>query len=416
MVRDTEQHGSTRRRFLQGAGLTGAALVGSLAGCTGDTGGGGTATPDDSGSGGGSGGDADEGGGPATTTADTELTSIRMGMPPLGPAMLALNYIERETDILANEVQDAGYEFEIVRTWDEITQFAAGKTDITPSLSDIEGSRLAVEREIPITFHGLYATNYEGLYVRKDSKWDPENSGSVEATFEMLANGEGTWGNAGWNQGSVVAGQLVMNELFDYAYGPDESDFTVQQADWAALPKLLAQGEVDMVTNGPPLGSAIQLAREDDGNNPIKDIYWYQPGLEEAGFAPTTANLGNFGTTQEFNSEHREAVAAFLRAWKQGTQYASNTDNFEEILSKQSNIDALGGNNREEAKVILEFSQDPPSWCMADPGNIARVIVEDPEIDEAYVQTDKEAITRAEELGSVPSGWQEYVEYDPIDI
>ena len=345
-----------------------------------------------------------------------QLTTFKVGMPPLGPAMLAYGYISDQTNILEQELANAGYQPEVQITWDEITLFAAGQVDMVPSLSDIEGTRLATERQIPITFHGLYATNYEGWYVRKGSKWDPENSGSVQATLDMLAEGEGTWGNAGWNQGSVVPGQIVCKDEFGYDYGPNQSDFNVQQADWFALPQLLADGRVDMITNAPPLGSDIMLAREDDGNNPIKDIYWDQPGLEKAGFRATTANLGNFGTTQEFSSNHRAAVEAWLRAWREGTRWASNPDNFEQILSNQDNVDALGGNNREEARIVLEFSQQPPKWCMAQPGNTAKVIVEDPTIDQAYVETDMQALQRAEELGALPSGWQEWIEFDPIQL
>lgn len=403
-------NGNTKRRaFLKRAGIVGTSIgiAGCVSGISGDGGGsGGNEGGGGTNTGSGGGGNASGGG-----SSGSGKQTLRVGLPPLGPSVLALQRIRDQTNILSTEMEAAGYNVNVTETWDEITLFAAGKTDLTPSLSDIEGARIAAERDMPITFHGLYATNYEGLYVRKGSKWDPDKSGSVKATIDMLANGEGTWGNAGWNQGSVTAGQICMKNEFGYDYGPDKSDFNVRQAEWSALPRLLADGQLAMCTNGPPLGSAIQLAQDD---NPIKDIYWYQPGLKKANLSPKTANLGMFGTRKDFADNHRPAIKAYMKAWKEGVKWVSNPDNFEKILSSQENISALGGNNREEAKIILEFSQQPPKHCMAKPGNLARVILEDITIDRDFVKTDKQALERAAKLGSIPSGYKDLVNYSPI--
>lgn len=412
-------HGKHRRTFLKEAGTIGiAGGLTALAGCAGDGGDGGGDGGDGGGGDGGDGGGGDGGDGGSTGDGgDGGTQEFRVGMPPLGPAVVAYNYINEQTDILQNAMDEAGYSLDVTVTWDEITLFAAGQVDMVPSLSDIEGARIATERELPVVFHGIYATNYEGWYVRKGSDWDPEVHGNgVQGTLDMLAEGNGTWGNAGWNQGSVVPGQICTKSEFGYDYGPDQSDFNVQQADWFALPELLVDEEVDMITNAPPLGTDAQLAKEDDGNNPIKDIYWYQPGLENAGFSAMTCNLGLFGAHEEFANNHREAMRAFLSAWREGSRYVSNPDNFEEILDNEDNWEALTANNREEARIVLEFSQQPPEWCMTEPGNSARVIVEEPTIDSDYVETDKAAISRAEELGAVPSGWEDWVTYDPIEL
>lgn len=365
-----------RRTFLKASTAVG---IGSLAGCIG-----------------GSGGD-----------------ELIIGMPPLGPSMLTLDRIDEQTDILQQEMDEVGYDYDFQITWEEIPLYAGGQVDMVPSLSDIEGSRIAAEREVETAFHGMFATNYEGLYVRKGSDWDPEVSGGIEETLQLLVDGEGIYGNAGWEQGSVIPAQLIFKSNYDIDYGPEASDFDVQSADWPALPKLLMDRELDVIENAPPLGpdSAEELA----GDEEITDILWYQPYLEEIGLDARTANLGMFGTRQEYSDNNEEAIAAFMRAWQEGAQWISNPDNFDEILDNEENIDTLNAENREQAEIILEFSQDPPSHTSVE-GNPEPVIMDEVEISDDFVDTEMEALSMAEELGSVPEGWDEYVEFRPISL
>lgn len=365
-----------RRAFLKASAAAG---VGGLAGCIG-----------------GSGGD-----------------QLVIGMPPLGPAMLTRRRIDEQTDILQEEMDEAGYDYEFQITWEEIALYASGQVDLVPTLSDIEGSRIAAEREVETAFHGIFATNYEGLYVRKGSDWDPEVSGGFEETMRLLAEGEGTYGNAGWEQGSVIPAEMIFSEKFDLSYSESESDFDVQTADWPALPQLLMDGELDVVENAPPLGP--NTATEMAANEEITDIAWWQPHLEDLGLDARTVNLGLFGTRQEYSENHEEAITAFMRAWQEGAQWVSNPDNFDEILDDEENIDALDADNREQAEVILEFSQDPPSHTSVE-GNSEPVLMDEVEISDDFVDTEMEALQLAEELGSVPEGWDEYVEFRPVSL
>lgn len=339
---------------------------------------------------------------------------MKVGIPPLGPSMLVLNRIDEQTDILADEMDEAGYDYEFQVTWEEIPLFASGQVDMVPSLSDIEGTRIAVERDLEIALHGIYATNYEGLYTRKGSDWDPDVSGGLEETMQLLVDGEGTYGNAGWSQGSVIPAQIIFADKFDISYGPEESDFNVQNAEWPALPRLLMNEELDVIENAPPLapGSATELAADDE----ITDIIWYQPGLEDAGLDARTANLGNFGTTLEYSNNNEEGLTAFMRAWQQGAQWISDPANFDEILDDEDNLEVLGAETREQAKIVLEFSQDPPSHISVDKGNTQPVIMDEVEISDEFVETELDALSRAEELGSIPSGWEDHVNFRPLSL
>ena len=402
-----------RRTFLKRTGVVGSALLASgLAGCTG--GGGGGDGGSDGGSGqqttsGSGGGDGSSGG----STTQKELTTISMDIPPLAPAMVALKHIRDDTDILNKEMTDAGYKIDMANSWDDTTLYASGKADFVPTLSDLEGARIATERNIQTVFHGLFATNYEGLYTQPGSPYDPANTGSAEASLKKMHEDNAVWANAGWNQGSIGPAGIILKEKFGYQYGPSDSkDFNVKNSDWFTLPKLLAEGKVDVITNAPPLGAATQLTKSPP---PIKAFLWYQPYMRDLGYGGDTINLGNFGTTKEFSDNHIEAIKAFMTAWKQGVDYISNTDNFDKILSDSKNVDYLG-NNKDEARIVLEFSQDPPSHSQTTPGNYVPIQATNITIDDAYVKRDKKTLTKAHELGLLPDGWADHIEYKTLKI
>lgn len=382
-----------RRTFLKQTGViaTGG-VMSSFAGCLGDLG-----LGDD-----GDGGIADR-------------TEIRLVIPPLGYSMVGLGYIRDETNILANEMDSVGYDYDITVSWDDTTLFAAGQVDTCPTIGDIECAQIATERDMELTMHGLAATNYEGIYVRRGDELDPENTGSVEDTIRRVAEEDILFGNAGWNQGEVPAGQITFQDKYDLIYTQEGGDFNVTSADWFTLPELLVQGEVDMIVNAPPLGAAPQVVQDP---SPIKDILWYQPGLEDAGLDARTMNLGMWPTSPEFSEHHEDAMAAFMRAWVRGIEYVDDPANYDEIVSNDDYVDALNANNAEEARVILEFGQQPGSHQETMPGNTTPIMLTDIEFTDDFIETDMEALQRVtgDPFNLVQPGWEELLEYKKLRL
>ena len=333
-------------------------------------------------------------------------------IPPLGYNVLSLEYANERTNILENEMDELGYDYDITFTWEEAALGASGQADILPTLGDIEGARLAVERDMDLAYHGLHTTNYEGIYVRRGSDLDPENTGSVEATFDKVIEENRLWGNAGWAQGEVPPGQIVIDNKFGHEYG-EGGEFNVQSTDWNPLPQLLVDEEVDIIVNAPPLGTA-PFDTEDP--SPIKDILWYQPGLEEAGLDGRTINLGQWVTSQEYSENNLEAIRALMRAYQEGARWMSNQDNHDEILSDEKNVDALGGNTREEARIILEFGTIPGAHAEAEPSNPYPAALSDLEMDEAFVETDKKALRAAQDRGFGPDGREDRIDYKHLSL
>lgn len=375
----------TRREFLTAAGATG--VAGLLAGCV--------SAPGGSGGGGGGGG------------------SISMVIPPLGYNSLSIQYIDEQTDILPNAMDEVGYEYDITLTWEEIAIGAAGQADVIPTMGDIEGARWATQRDVQLTYHGLHTTNYEGIYVRRDSDLDPANTGSVEATFDTVVEEQRLWGNAGWAQGEVPAGQIVIDDQFGYNYAEEGGDFDVRSADWFALPELLIDEEVDIIVNAPPLGAAPHYTGDE---RPIKDILWYQPGLETAGLDGRTINLGQWVTTQEYSDENEEAIRAMMNAYQEGARWLTNEENHDDILSEEDNVEALGGNNEAESRIILEFGTIPGVYAEAEPSNPYPVALSDFEMSDEFIETSKQALRIAQERGFVDDGWEERIEYKPLSL
>lgn len=382
--------GNNRRTFLKGAGAVGAAgLIGATAGCLGLDGGG-------------------DGG-----VGDRE--TIRLVIPPLGYSMVGLGYIRETTNILDNEMDSVGYDYEITVSWDDTTLFAAGQVDTCPTIGDIECARIATERDIDLVMHGLAATNYEGIYVRRGDELDPANTGSVEETMRTIAEEDVLFGNAGWNQGEVPAGQITFQDKYGLIYTQEGGDFNVTSADWFALPQLLVQGDVDVIVNAPPLGAASEVVKDP---SPIKDILWYQPGLEDAGLDARTMNLGMWPTSPEFSEEHEDALAAFMRAWVRGIEYVDDPANYDEIVANEDYVSALNAETEEEARVILEFGQQPGSHQEASPGNTTPIMLTDIEFTDEFIETDKEALRRvaSEPFNLIPEGWEDRLEYKKLRL
>lgn len=396
---------------MKGAGAGTLGVLTGLAGCTGGDGGGGGEGGGGDGGGGGGGdgsGGGDGGGDGPTATQEQSLTPVKMGFPPWAN-ILILNHIQQE-GILSERMNEAGYELtEIVKSWDEVTLFAAGQTDFSPSVSDIEGAVLASQRELDLTYHALQAPNYEGWYVRPDSDMHPDNTGSVAATLQKAIDEQRPVGFGGFNQGAVWPNAYCLHEEFDIPHGtPEMSPFNLRKSDLFTDQKLLAQGETDLILQDAPiLGTDTYGVQE---NPEIVPIYWNQRGMENAGLSPRHLNLGMFTTTQEFSDNNVEFVRAFMDAWLRGVEWVKNTDNWPDILDDEDNWALLTAEDRETAKYNLEFS-----YQMKHSNNVFPIAFDEISLTDDKIDGTINAINTMVEIGMpVNENWQEYIEFKKV--
>lgn len=379
---------SSRRRFLTSAGAAGAI---ALAGCAG----------------------GDDGG----STGSGDLHEVNIVYPPW-PGLPAFDYITEQTDILEEELNERGYTVgEVTVTWDDTTLFMSGQADFMPTAGGAESAQMAMEREIELTVHAQAATNYMAWYVREGSDLDPANTGGFVETMQIVIDENRPYGHAGWNQGIVWPNSAIMWDKLDMSYGPDTNPpLDVRQADFATLPQLLVEGDLDIVTNAPPVGTSTFLVEDDPGVVPVA---WEQVGLQEAGLSPRTLNLGGFSSFTEFSENHEEAIIGWMRAWQQGVQWAGNPDNWDDILDDENNWGPLAAESREEAAINLAFTfaENPSELPEAHTDNPLPVILQDFTLTDDRIDDYIEAIEYMEMTGALNEGdWRDRVSFKPLSI
>lgn len=335
------------------------------------------------------------------------LTEVSMVYPPWA-GKLVLDYVQNQTSILPDALEEAGYTLSVTESWDDTTLFASGQVDFMPTMADIEGAVFGVEREIEVAMHGMASPNYEGLYVRRGSEVDPENTGSVEASIQMMVDEGRPFGHAGYNEGAVWPAAAIFNDRFDLTYVPGESDFNLQQADWFTLPDLLVNGDVDMVINAPILGMDKFLTEDP---SPVKDILWFQPEMQDIGIPPENLNLGMFGTRLDFSDEHEDFISAFMGAWKQGAEWISDPSIYPDILENEDNWSLLTAETRAEAEININFAfQNEHSE------NLVPLTVRDIELTEEKITQTEGALNKMVELGILNENWSDWVTFKSLPV
>lgn len=387
---------TNRRRFIRSVGAAG---VVALAGCTGDNDGGGKETATNG------------------QTQQQELTEINIVYPPW-PGLIAFNYITEQTNILENSLNERGYTTgKISRSWDDTTLFLAGKADFMPTAGAAESARMAMARDIDLTVHAQAATNYMGWYVREGSDLDTVNTGSFESTMQKVVEEDRPYGHAGWNQGIIWPNSAILQDKLGMSYGSDTNPpLNIKAADYATLPKLLVQEDLDIVVCGPPVGTSNYLVKDDPG---IKCIQWQQTGLKEAGISPRVLNLGAFTTRSDWSDENEEAMIGWMEAWKKAVNWVSNPDNWNKILRKENNWQYLAAESRKEAEINLQFSvaNSPAKLEKAHTDNPMPVILGDISLNEERIANYKNAIKLMEKTGALTgSGWEDRLSFKPLSI
>jgi hypothetical protein len=387
---------TNRRRFIRSVGAAG---VVALAGCTGDNDGGGKETATNG------------------QTQQQELTEINIVYPPW-PGLIAFNYITEQTNILENSLNERGYTTgKISRSWDDTTLFLSGKADFMPTAGAAESARMAMARDIDLTVHAQAATNYMGWYVREGSDLDTVNTGSFESTMQKVVEEDRPYGHAGWNQGIIWPNSAILQDKLGMSYGSDTNPpLNIKAADYATLPKLLVQEDLDIVVCGPPVGTSNYLVKDDPG---IKCIQWQQTGLKEAGISPRVLNLGAFTTRSDWSDENEEAMIGWMEAWKKAVNWVSNPDNWNKILRKENNWQYLAAESRKEAEINLQFSvaNSPAKLEKAHTDNPMPVILGDISLNEERIANYKNAIKLMEKTGALTgSGWEDRLSFKPLSI
>lgn len=386
---------SNRRSFLKRAGAIGTVGIASLAGCSGDGGDGGS----DGGSGGGDGSSGSDGG--SSTGDGGSLQTVRIASAPTPTTSLEVQFLREDTNILEDVMNQAGYDPEVTLSFDELSLFLGGKADIAPSVGTIEAAALGVEQDQQLTAHALQTPQHTGLYVRQGSDYDPEVAGDKQTAVDRLVEDNAKFGIGGFGLGTIPAYRLIFAEKYGYEFGRD-GDFNIVTADFPTLSRLVADGQLDAGGSGPPYG--LWGVRDQ-----VTPLFWNQEELPDIGFDRLNICISNGITRTQFAEQNSEAVAAWFGLESLAHDYIG--DNVSEFASRSSVQENLNVPSQEAAEYVLDFRYN----AAHSPNQLPASLTDNGWTDER-ISGDKSALTRSEELGAIPSGWQEKLSYQKHDL
>lgn len=378
MPRTTMIDNYNRRSFLKHAGV--AAAIG-LAGCSGD---------DDS-----DGGNGNGSGNGSTGDSAGSLESITFTTPPVGfPTDLIFNHLEAE-DRITEIFEDAGYEIEIQQTFEDPSLFASGQSDIS-TLSYVEAARMAGEQDLDLTVFGNIESLVQGFGVKTGGPYDPETTGSVEASFEKIAEDDARYGVPGWSSGMVPYSQRIMDELYGLSLEESGGDFNVFNTEYGAIPELIDNEELGVGAVGPTLAGVPRLM-----SNDVKPILWLRNvyGEQDWGFPP----LVSLTTRTGFLDEHPDALAAMLDTWREGLTYLyEDTD---AIIEDSQSQEILNVENQDQVEYIMDLYINMT-------GSIEYpVLQEEPDLTADGIDQNIDLINAAAERGQIPSNWEDGLQF-----
>jgi hypothetical protein len=368
---------TTRRKYLKSAAVSVSALA--LAGCTGG------------GDGSSNGGEGSNG----TVISSQDFQEVNMILSPGGFAGIIYDQMINKTNRLENRMNEAGYTVNAQESWENAALFAAGGPDFS-DIAGLEATTLASERELNLVTFGQTISNFVGWITRVGSRFDPDNSGGLDQSLNMLAE-EGTLAIGSWGGGDIPAQKIILEDRFNLTLDEDQGDFEVVTADYFALPQLAADEEVSAISTAPQYGAA-SLFHPD--NPTLKGLFWNADLLDEMGYGPRPIN--GWTTTRDFVDANPGAVRALVEAHEETV--ADFLSRPYELATTELYTEYLTAQNREEAEFLVDFCiENEYSWQ-------SPLIYETVSLSEEAIEQETRYINRAAELGDVPSDWQDYLE------
>lgn len=357
-----------RRGFIKVTG--GSATLATLAGCIGDDGGSGN------------------------------LKTISFATPPVGmPVKIVIEYYLAANNKIQPRFKEDGYKLKYQLTFEDATLFASNQID-TGTVSYVEDARLGVEQDQQLVCFG----NIEGVvtasYVKTSGPYDPANTGSVQQTLDKVIQENARYGIPGWAAGSLPHFQNVLKEVYGYRLAQENSDFNVQTTDRGTMPGLVKKGELAIGTHSASSAGLTEIV-----NGELKPIiYPWNEYLKQGWGRPPLVSLS---TRKNFTEENPHVLLDLINMWGEGLQYV--LDNIPSIASDKKGQEILEAKNQKEARYLLDlFAGNDTKYTK---GLSQSALYRDPGLTKKDVETAKTLMGVMEDLGQIPSGWQDNITF-----
>lgn len=329
---------------------------------------------------------------------------MAISLAPGGIQGIVMDYIGEETDILVNNIEEAGLDPTIQQTYSGKQLFAAGQADFE-TISTIESSALASEREMPLSITSKLAPMFGSLYVRTGERYDPEVSGSPKASIDRLVEDQALVGIISWATGGIPIYQVLLEAGYDYQFTRD-GDFNIQVTDPATIGKLTVEGDLAACDGTPVHGLSPYLVPRDD---PQLTPIWPSAAekLNELGYG--TPQLNNWITTADYHSNHPGATRALLESWREGMDWFMSKPK-EIVTETESRMEQLGVTSEQQARFVIDWGIN------LDYENTTPIVYQDVTMSDEFIEEDKKFLDEAANFGSVPENWSDWIQYEQVDL
>lgn len=327
--------------------------------------------------------------------SDSENT-VRIASFPLDVDGVVFDYIDTE-GVLDEHLEGTGWDYEMTLTFEDVPQFVSNQADIA-GISELEAAQIGVEQEIDTSVIARRANSYWGWLVKTGGEYDPDNTGSVQATLDKVVEDDANIGIGGWGLGHIPADQIAFSEAYGLEMSEEGGDFNVVTAEIPAISQLVDQGDLAMGANAPSFGSAPYLL-----DDTLKPLFWELDKIDELGLG--LPPLTGLVCRQSFLEENEEAVRAVFEATNEGYSWFYEQA-VEDVPGNDDWMQMLAAENQEQAEYIVKWQKNDDVKYGTE--NIPRP--KDITFTQDRIADSRDFLQRVQDVGFIPSGWQDYVE------
>jgi hypothetical protein len=323
------------------------------------------------------------------------MEEVNITLAPAGIIGIVMDYIHGKNDILTSELESVGYSPTVKESWEDAALFASGGPDFT-TMSALEASQLAAERDQNLVTVGRIHPQYMGWMVDTGGAYDPEQTGSIQSSVDKIVEDDALVGVGAWNGGDIPTSTITMSEAFGYDFSEgQDSDFNVTTADYVAIPELINQGELAAGSTSPEHGAAKFLTGDQED---FTKLFWGADIAKERGLG--SPQLNSVSTSAEFLENNEEAVDAFLSAFQEGVDWFFE-DPVGIVTESDEYIEMLAQNNADQAEYVLDWGFNLEYDLET------HMMYENIRLDDDFISQQEDFLSYANDIGFVPDGYQD---------
>lgn len=373
-----------RRKLIKAGAAGGAGLMTASAGCLGGN------------------------GGESSGSQETK-TTVRLLLAPTGFQGIMMDYLTTDTDILEDTYAEENLGVEVSRSWEGAAIFTSGGADFE-TFGSLEAAKLGGERDLPLAVNANLAPQIMQVVGEKGGDYDPDVSGSAQASMDLLHERQDVFALGGWGGGTGIMMPMIIKEAFGYEFADDEStDFDrITTAEYSAVPTLVERRDAAMGTSSPIHGAAPTMAPAEynDAEPTVTSIFGCGSAVAELdGFA--APQLNSWTCSQDYAAQYPGSPRAIVQSYTEALKWMYE-DPMGRIEEDPEHLTQLGLEDLDQAQYVIDWGIN------LELDNDLPVAYEDIELTDEFIEQDRNFLRSAEEVGFLSEGWEENLEYRQI--